>query len=245
MEYFNIQADDIMIVDCKGRTVLQNAVRCGNLETVQIIIEKGNLQQQHLKHYDMYGNNLLFSAIESGNIAIVSLLIEKGNYQKREMMYDSLIFCPLLKAVRLNRLDIIRLLLDKGNFQYGDISRYYTSEALCDDIKQALSPYIVKTLEEHLIAKEYDKVFEMCNLQCNPLTEKINEIQCYICYEPLTNVLMTSCKHYYCVECFITIYFIRKHNTKTCSFCRQVFTNNVSIKMENDRKSVLQCAIES
>jgi hypothetical protein len=63
--------------------------------------------------------------------------------------------------------------------------------------------------------KEYDKIID--KLKIGKKDDIIIET-CSICYEDNTNFL-TSCKHSFCVECFIMWYI--GHNKKQCSYCMQ------------------------
>jgi hypothetical protein len=63
--------------------------------------------------------------------------------------------------------------------------------------------------------KEYDKIIDKLKIEKK---DNITIETCSICYEDNTNFL-TSCKHNFCVECFIMWYI--GHNKKQCSYCMQ------------------------
>jgi hypothetical protein len=92
---------------------------------------------------------------------------------------------------------------------------------ICDDYHIEIENNKIKSwknkisLQDLYDNKEYDKIIDKLKI------EKKDDIPietCSICYEDNSNFL-TSCKHSFCVECFIMWYI--GHNKKQCSYCMQ------------------------
>jgi hypothetical protein len=92
---------------------------------------------------------------------------------------------------------------------------------ICDDYHIEIEDNEIKnwkiknSLQDFYDNKEYNKIIDKLKIQ---LKDDIQIETCSICYEDNANFL-TSCKHSFCVECFIMWYI--GHNKKQCSYCMQ------------------------
>jgi len=97
---------------------------------------------------------------------------------------------------------------------------------ICDDYYIEIENNIIKNwkiknnLQDLYDNKEYDKIIDKLKIEKN--SDILVDI-CSICYEENSNFI-TSCKHYFCIECFMMWYIV--HNKKQCSYCIQ----NIEIK---------------
>ena len=109
-----------------------------------------------------------------------------------------------------------RTACDNGNI---NIANWLTT--ICDDYYIEIEDGKIKSwkiknsLQDLYENKEYNKIIEKLKIQKK---DDIEIETCSICYEDNSNFL-TSCKHNFCMECFMMWYI--GHNKKTCSYCMQ------------------------
>jgi hypothetical protein len=92
--------------------------------------------------------------------------------------------------------------------------------SLCNDYYIDVNEYghilewkIKSDLDSLLENKEYDKIADKLNIKIEDENDK-----CSICFSDNYNFI-TSCKHYFCFECFLIWYV--KHNKTECCYCKQ------------------------
>ncbi len=103
---FKNDVDRNVLEDRLGRTALMSAVDKGNLEMVQLLLEKGaNIDLQGRS-----GLTALMMAVSKGHLEMAQLLLKKGaNVDLQDMLNET----ALGKAIKKGYLEIAQLLLEK------------------------------------------------------------------------------------------------------------------------------------
>ena len=75
-------------------------------------------------------------------------------------------------------------------------------------------PIIKNSVEYYYENKQYDKLIEYYKI--NIIKDLDVKDDCLICYQN-SGILITKCKHNYCIDCILKWYI---HTKKECPYCR-------------------------
>lgn len=138
----------------------------------------------------------------------------QGHLELAKWLYNSFDIKPNIHLNRdkafilscfFNKIDIVKWLLSICDKYYVEIEN------------GKIKNWKVKTeLDSLYEKKEFDKIAEKLNIKKEDFHIDKDE-SCNICYS--NHNFLTSCKHTYCFECFLTWYLC--HKKKKCSLCKQ------------------------
>lgn len=196
-------------------------------------------------------NRIMFKYVcEDGYLKLAKFLYSLDNKPDIHHDYDFAFFKSLLN----DELDVAKWLysLDgKINIRINDDEAFKSAcindnlkiaqwlESLCDEYYIEIENYykiksykILNKLDKMFYKKEYNGIIKMLNIKKKDFKIDNNNV-CNICFSNDYN-LITSCKHTFCIECFLTWYIIYKKTD--CTYCRQnIITKNCYCKiMDND-----------
>jgi hypothetical protein len=244
---------DVNYKNHEGLSVLRYHIMYENLDVSLVLIDKG----ANCTEIDTNGNTLLMlstdilllrSLLGHGANAIINVKNDQGNppiiYHNAYENIKTLILygadvniidldgrTSLMHACIKNNKQLVQLLLDHGaeinniDFFGNSVDKYIINKQILTLIRTNINlPTLIKQ-------KEYRKLIDMFGIQIKPINLKYtddhaNEIECCICLQKIN--CETTCKHNFCIDCYLTYYKINK-NVNNCAICRTKLDNNLFV----------------
>lgn len=210
----------------QGLNALMIACIENEIDMVIYLFNKFKFKKKHVIAESNFQVTALHLACIKNNYEIVEYLIDNGHLQREDILEKSEEYgSPLDIAITNKNIKLLQLLIEKGNILKDDIDEETIDKASPKIIQILLS---LKSVKDYLDDNNYKELFELLNIDCNITEKQLDSDICGICMDILTdkNALHTQCGHYYCINCYITIFYIVKTNNK-CSYCKQELSNNI------------------
>ena len=158
----------------------------------------------------------LYTICDKANIDLYDIFINACVYRQLEII-KWLYLLENKPDIRQNNDYVFKYICEKG---YRDIAEWLAS--ICDNYYieinyDIIKGYIRDSLEELYKYKNYEKIIDKLKIEKKEY-ELDSENNCGICFDNNYNFI-TSCKHYFCIECFMLWYI--GHDKKDCAYCRQ------------------------
>jgi|LakMenEpi03Aug12_release.lakeMendotaPanAssembly.Ray.scaffolds.fasta_scaffold26916_4 hypothetical protein len=225
-KYYNRLCDDQNMYFCENNImiidyVFINACKIGHFEMAKWIMSFDDKPNIHVNNEEPFR-----VACNNGHLELAKWLYSLDNTINIHNNYDTI----LIRAWIYNKLDLIKwfvsLCTDDYEFKYNEYNIMIIDGTFFEERANIFYKHIFKIrhndLYNMLDNKDYNNVAKILKINIEEFILN-TEDKCSICFEHNYNFI-TSCKHYFCFECFLMWYI--NHGKQKCSYCNQ----NIDIK---------------
>jgi hypothetical protein len=215
-QYMYFCGNNIMIIDY----LFINACKIDHLEMAKWLMSFDDKPNIHINNEEPFR-----VACNNSNLELAKWLYSLDNTINIHNNHDII----LMRAWNNYKLDLVKwfisLCTDDYEFTYNEFNLMTfggSFEERRDKFFKDILIFRHYDLYNMLNNKDYNNVAKILKINIEEFALNIED-KCAICFEHNYNFI-TSCKHYFCFECFLMWYI--NHGKKKCSYCNQ----NIDIK---------------
>ena len=217
-------------IDVNKNSLLKYSLKNGNIEAVRLLINC--LDEKNIKKViHLYEGSLLKTLFYNKYLDMLILIDKYLNIEILDKLKNNSLLEFLLEDEYIELLKYINKKIDLKKIINDDILKNICKKKKLLSVKYLLEindnynyiiksdsndiiPIIKNSVEYYYENKEYDKLIE--HYKINIIKDLEKKDDCLICYQN-SGVLITKCKHNYCMDCILKWYIYTKQE---CPYCR-------------------------